>query len=161
MSLSTAPGTANVKGPHTQRSTTQWLAALDIGQQYALAPRQLFAAGHTSWTMAGMFYLTLYIALGIPAARARKQYWYVVMAMVPTLFALWVGASRVTNYAHNPTDVLAGGALGACVAWCMFQVHSAVLDVRAQWDSTDLLPDFQRESTSRLELSRVNADDSV
>lgn len=42
---------------------------------------------------------------------------------MPTVFAGWVGASRVIDYYHNPSDVLAGAALGIAVDMLTFQAY--------------------------------------
>lgn len=45
-----------------------------------------------------------------------------VLVLVPVTFASWVGATRVIDYYHNASDVVAGGALGAAIAVFAFYI---------------------------------------
>lgn len=45
-----------------------------------------------------------------------------VVVLTPVTFAAWVGATRVIDYYHNASDVVAGGLLGVAVAFLAFYV---------------------------------------
>jgi undecaprenyl-diphosphatase len=83
-----------------------------------------FPSGHAALAAA------IYLTLGTLIARAQSQqlvkYYVLILACALTLI---IGASRVSNAVHFPSDVLAGWSVGA--AWtlvCLF-----ALSVRSAW----------------------------
>eukprot|EP00892_Ulva_mutabilis_P003318 jgi/Ulvmu1/1358/UM011_0086.1 len=80
-----------------------------------------FPSGHTSWSFGAMGFLSLYIFHfwklgGIDNAVDM------ILVLLPVSFAAWVGATRVIDYYHNASDVVAGGLIGAAVAVFVFYV---------------------------------------
>lgn len=80
-----------------------------------------FPSGHTSWSFGAMGFLSLYFF----------YFWKVggvftaldlVVVLTPVTFAAWVGCTRVIDYYHNASDVVAGGLLGAAIALLTFYV---------------------------------------
>ncbi len=81
-----------------------------------------FPSGHTSWATAGLAFASLFLAGRLRAfgggggAPAR-----LAAALAPLAGAAWVGASRVQDNWHHPTDVLGGAALGLTSAWLFYR----------------------------------------
>jgi diacylglycerol diphosphate phosphatase/phosphatidate phosphatase len=74
-------------------------------------------SGHASDTFTSMVLLALQLAgwLGVYGARGGEL-WRLVACWPPVAVAIYVGVTRVTDYAHHPDDVLAGAVLGAGIA---------------------------------------------
>ena len=84
-----------------------------------------FPSGHSSWYFCGMGYTSLYLAafadvLGGGGGRARSP-GALTASLAPVSVALLVAVSRVMDYRHNPSDVLAGSLLGLLCAWAFFR----------------------------------------
>lgn len=68
-----------------------------------------FPSGHTSTVAAGAFAVTTLALLSRPDRRPAAALWY----LAPTALTAVTGYARVRALAHHPTDVLAGGLIGA------------------------------------------------
>ena len=83
-----------------------------------------FPSGHSSWYFCGMGYTSLYLAAfadvlgGGGLARSPGA---LTASLAPVSVALLVAVSRVMDYRHNPSDVLAGSLLGLLCAWAFFR----------------------------------------
>ena len=75
-----------------------------------------FPSGHASLAFAGLGFLSLYLVHSLRLRRGAGKPWRRLAATLPWLGALMVGVSRVHDYRHNPSDVLAGAALGTFTA---------------------------------------------
>lgn len=77
--------------------------------------RQSFPSGHSSFTFYAMMYVILYL-------HARVWWPLIGVVVVPVLqmacasIAIFVGLSRITDFKHHWSDVLAGALLGSFVA---------------------------------------------
>ncbi|XP_031501370.1 lipid phosphate phosphatase 2-like isoform X1 [Nymphaea colorata] len=71
-----------------------------------------FPSGHTSWTFAGLGFLSLYLSGKIKAFDQRGHVAKLCIVFLPLLLAALVGTSRVDDYWHHWQDVFAGGLLG-------------------------------------------------
>ena len=71
-------------------------------------------AGHTSWTFAAFVFLSLYLYYFIRPGGAADSV-DLLMVMLPTMVAGWVGMTRVIDNRHNPSDVLAGAPRGSAL----------------------------------------------
>nr|GMC94997.1 lipid phosphate phosphatase 2-like isoform X1 [Ipomoea batatas] len=81
-----------------------------------------FPSAHTSWSFAGLGFLSLYLAGKICAFDRRGHVAKLCVVWLPLLFASLVGISRVDDYWHHWQDVFAGGLLGFVVAtFCYLQ----------------------------------------
>ncbi|XP_043702840.1 putative lipid phosphate phosphatase 3, chloroplastic isoform X2 [Telopea speciosissima] len=81
-----------------------------------------FPSGHTSWSFAGLGFLSLYLSGKIKAFDHRGHVAKLCIVSVPLLVASLVGISRVDDYRHHWQDVFAGGLLGLTVAtFCYLQ----------------------------------------
>ncbi|KAL8105899.1 lipid phosphate phosphatase 2-like [Apium graveolens] len=75
-----------------------------------------FPSGHTSWSFAGLGFLSLYLAGKIRAFDRKGHVAKLCIVYLPLLAAALVGVSRVDDYRHHWQDVFAGGLLGLVVA---------------------------------------------
>ncbi|XWS30757.1 hypothetical protein CRYUN_Cryun23aG0016400 [Craigia yunnanensis] len=81
-----------------------------------------FPSGHTSWSFAGLGFLSLYLSGKIKAFDRRGHVAKLCVIFLPLLVASLVGISRVDDYWHHWQDVFAGGLLGLVVAtFCYLQ----------------------------------------
>ncbi|KAF5479943.1 hypothetical protein F2P56_000725 [Juglans regia] len=81
-----------------------------------------FPSGHTSWSFAGLGFLSLYLSGKIKVFDRRGHIAKLCIIFFPLLFATLVGISRVDDYWHHWQDVFAGGLLGFTVAtFCYLQ----------------------------------------
>lgn len=81
-----------------------------------------FPSGHTSWSFAGLGFLSLYLSGKIKAFDCRGHISKLCIVFLPLLVASLVGVSRVDDYWHHWQDVFAGGFLGLVVAtFCYLQ----------------------------------------
>ncbi|KAJ9708272.1 hypothetical protein PVL29_000369 [Vitis rotundifolia] len=81
-----------------------------------------FPSGHTSWSFAGLGFLSLYLSGKIQAFDRKGHVAKLCIVFLPLLAASLVGVSRVDDYWHHWQDVFAGGLLGLVVAFfCYLQ----------------------------------------
>ncbi|KAI4352175.1 hypothetical protein L6164_006452 [Bauhinia variegata] len=81
-----------------------------------------FPSGHTSWSFAGLGFLSLYLSGKIKAFDSAGHVAKLCLVFLPLLFASLVGISRVDDYWHHWEDVFAGGLIGLVVAaFCYLQ----------------------------------------
>ncbi|TYG60693.1 hypothetical protein ES288_D07G087300v1 [Gossypium darwinii] len=67
-----------------------------------------FPSGHTSWSFAGLGFLSLYLSGKIKAFDRRGHVAKLCIVFLPLLVASLVGISRVDDYWHHWQDVFAG-----------------------------------------------------
>ncbi|KAL5726569.1 hypothetical protein ACHQM5_009603 [Ranunculus cassubicifolius] len=85
-----------------------------------------FPSGHSSWSFAGLGFLSLYLAGKIQVFDGRGHVAKICIVIFPLLAACLVGISRVDDYWHHWTDVFAGGILGLTIAtFCYRQFFPA------------------------------------
>ncbi|XP_052187238.1 lipid phosphate phosphatase 2-like isoform X2 [Diospyros lotus] len=81
-----------------------------------------FPSGHTSWSFAGLGFLSVYLSGKLKAFDQRGHVAKLCIVFLPLLIAALVGVSRVDDYWHHWQDVFAGGLLGLVVAvFCYLQ----------------------------------------
>ncbi|KAJ8770063.1 hypothetical protein K2173_010094 [Erythroxylum novogranatense] len=81
-----------------------------------------FPSGHTSWSFAGLGFLSLYLAGKIKAFNRKGHVAKLCVVFLPILAASLVGISRVDDYWHHWQDVFTGGLIGLVVAtFCYLQ----------------------------------------
>ncbi|XP_019172603.1 PREDICTED: lipid phosphate phosphatase 2-like [Ipomoea nil] len=92
-----------------------------------------FPSGHTSWSFAGLGFLSWYLSGKIKAFDQQGHVAKLCIVVLPLLFAALVGVSRVDDYWHHWQDVFAGGLIGLTVAsFCYLQLFPPPYDV-AGW----------------------------
>ncbi|GBF88720.1 hypothetical protein Rsub_01619 [Raphidocelis subcapitata] len=79
-----------------------------------------FPSGHSSWSAAGLGYLSWALADALQPFDGGGHVWRLVAALLPLLGACLVGVTRVTDGWHNPSDVAAGLLLGFGLSWLSF-----------------------------------------
>ncbi|XP_026386958.1 putative lipid phosphate phosphatase 3, chloroplastic isoform X2 [Papaver somniferum] len=79
-----------------------------------------FPSGHTSWSFAGLSFLSLYLAGKIKCFDRRGHVAKLCIVLLPLLVAALVGVSRVDDYWHHWQDVFAGGILGTVVSLVVY-----------------------------------------
>ncbi|EER90037.1 hypothetical protein BDA96_10G248600 [Sorghum bicolor] len=81
-----------------------------------------FPSGHTSWSFAGLGFLSWYLAGKIRAFDRRGHVAKLCIVALPLLLAAMVAVSRVDDYWHHWQDVFTAGVLGLVVAsFCYLQ----------------------------------------
>ncbi|XP_041015106.1 lipid phosphate phosphatase 2-like isoform X3 [Juglans microcarpa x Juglans regia] len=75
-----------------------------------------FPSGHTSWSFAGLGFLSLYLSGKLKVFDRRGHVAKLCIVFFPLLVASLIGVSRVNDYWHHWQDVFAGGVLGLAVA---------------------------------------------
>ncbi|KAB1205612.1 putative lipid phosphate phosphatase 3, chloroplastic [Morella rubra] len=75
-----------------------------------------FPSAHTSWSFAGLGFLSLYMSGKIKAFDSRGHVAKLCLVFLPLLIASLVAISRVNDYWHHWQDVFAGGVIGLVVA---------------------------------------------
>ncbi|XP_043702842.1 putative lipid phosphate phosphatase 3, chloroplastic [Telopea speciosissima] len=82
-----------------------------------------FPSGHTSWSFAGLGFLSLYLSGKIKAFDCMGHVAKICIVFLPLLLASLVGISLMDDYQHNWQDVFAGALLGLTVAtFCYLQL---------------------------------------
>lgn len=76
---------------------------------------QSFPSGHASMTMYSMLYLAIYLqaALSTRISKLLKH----LLQFLFVMFGWYVSLTRITDYWHHWSDVLAGALLGVLFAW--------------------------------------------
>ncbi|XP_073301427.1 lipid phosphate phosphatase 2-like [Primulina huaijiensis] len=109
-----------------------------------------FPSGHTSWSFAGLGFLSLYLAGKIKCFDRKGHVAKLCIVFLPLLAAALVGVSRVDDYWHHWQDVFAGGLLGLVVAtFCYLQFFPAPYHMTEGWGTHAYF--------RALELSRANS----
>ncbi|XP_058737579.1 lipid phosphate phosphatase 2-like isoform X2 [Vicia villosa] len=81
-----------------------------------------FPSGHTSWSFAGLGFLSLYLSGKLKAFDRKGHVAKLCIIFLPLLAASLVAVSRVDDYWHHWQDVFAGGLIGLVVAtFCYLQ----------------------------------------
>ncbi|XP_048319144.2 lipid phosphate phosphatase 2 isoform X2 [Ziziphus jujuba] len=75
-----------------------------------------FPSGHTSWSFAGLGFLSLYLSGKIQAFDRKGHVAKLCLVFLPLLVASLVGVSRVDDYWHHWQDVFAGAILGLVIS---------------------------------------------
>ncbi|CAO2185556.1 unnamed protein product [Urochloa humidicola] len=78
--------------------------------------RKSFPSGHTSWSFAGLGFLSLYLSGKIKAFDRQGHVAKLCIVILPLLLASLVGISRVDDYRHHWEDVFVGGLIGFVMA---------------------------------------------
>ncbi|XP_065881309.1 lipid phosphate phosphatase 1-like [Euphorbia lathyris] len=95
--------------------------ASDIKEGY-----KSFPSGHTSWSFAGLGYLSLYLCGKIKVFDRKGHVAKLCIVVFPLLAAALVGISRVDDYWHHWQDVFAGALIGIVLSTlCYMQFFPA------------------------------------
>nr|GEY15855.1 lipid phosphate phosphatase 2-like isoform X2 [Tanacetum cinerariifolium] len=81
-----------------------------------------FPSGHSSWSFAGLGFLSLYLSGKIKAFDREGHAAKLCLVFLPLVVACLVAISRVDNYRHHWQDVICGGLIGLTMAiFCYLQ----------------------------------------
>jgi diacylglycerol diphosphate phosphatase/phosphatidate phosphatase len=103
-----------------------------------------FCSGHTSTAFAGLGFAAQYMAgkagvfstHGLTWARESADPFrgsvplMLITFFLPLCGAGWIAATRLTDYAHHPSDVNAGAMVGSLAAWLAYHTQFAGLTER-------------------------------
>ncbi|XP_042387137.1 lipid phosphate phosphatase 2-like [Zingiber officinale] len=90
-----------------------------------------FPSGHSSWSFAGLGFLSWYLAGKLKAFDGRGHVAKLCIVFLPLLAAALVAISRVDDYWHHWQDVFTGGFLGLVVAsFCYLQFFPPPYDLQ-------------------------------
>lgn len=84
-------------------------------------------AGHSSWAASGLGYTSQFLLCRLRPFEGSGQPWRLAAAAAPAAGAVLIGISRVVDYWHHWTDVVAGLSLGFAVAWACYRQQGARL----------------------------------
>uniref|UniRef100_A0ACD5VZ47 Uncharacterized protein n=1 Tax=Avena sativa TaxID=4498 RepID=A0ACD5VZ47_AVESA len=109
-----------------------------------------FPSGHTSWSFAGLGFLSWYLAGKITVFDRRGHVAKLCVVILPLLIAAMVAISRVDDYWHHWQDVFAGGILGVVVASiCYLQFFPPPSDEKGSWPHAHFRYVTEREDVNR------------
>lgn len=104
----------------------------DLGYGYALCTTtnesdlddvwRSFPSGHSSWSFAGLGFLSLWLLGRTRPYDGRREPWKICLILIPYFFATLIGLSRIIDYRHFWTDVFGGALLGTGVAIFVYSV---------------------------------------
>lgn len=120
-----------------------------------------FPSGHTSWSFAGLGFLSWYLAGKIRAFDRGGHIAKLCIVIFPLLLAAMVGVSRVDDYWHHWQDVFAGGILGLVVAsFCYLQFFPSPSGEHGHWPHAYhhhiLNPEAENQAQSAAAASDFN-----
>ncbi|CAO2198188.1 unnamed protein product [Urochloa humidicola] len=108
-----------------------------------------FPSGHTSWSFAGLGFLSWYLAGKITVFDRRGHVAKLCVVLLPLLVAAMIAISRVDDYWHHWQDVCTGGVLGLVIASvCYLQFFPAPSDEKGFWPHAHFR--FITEQESRM-----------
>lgn len=82
-----------------------------------------FPSGHSSWSFAGLGYLSFYLAGKLAFFDRRGYSSRILIVFLPLLVAAMVAVSRVSDYLHHWQDVTVGGLMGLSIAYFSYKQH--------------------------------------
>jgi len=84
--------------------------------------RKSFPSGHSSAAFCGLTFLALWLCgkLRVLAPHSVGHFWMLCIVAIPEFAALLVAISRVRDYHHNYSDIVAGGIIGAAIATLVY-----------------------------------------
>jgi membrane-associated phospholipid phosphatase len=112
-----------------------------------------FPSGHTSWSFAGLGYLSMYLAGKLGVFDHGGHSWKLFPVVLPVLGATFVAITRVDDYWHHWTDVCTGAAIGLLSAYFCYRQHFPSL-----FDDAPSIPYAHRpRAVSSQSSSQTNA----
>ncbi|XP_004364008.1 lipid phosphate phosphatase 3 [Capsaspora owczarzaki ATCC 30864] len=83
--------------------------------------RKSFPSGHSSWSFAGLGYLSLYFAGKLHTFNGHGHVWKFWVSILPLALALYIAMTRVSDYWHHWQDVSVGTIIGLFFAWASYR----------------------------------------
>ncbi|RAL13269.1 phosphatase PAP2 family protein [Aspergillus homomorphus CBS 101889] len=97
-------------------SLVAWTVCTQSSEHILQEGWRSFPSGHSSFSFAGLGYLTLFLCGQMHIFRPRTDLFRCLVAFVPLLCALMIAISRLDDYRHDVYDVTCGSILGFLVA---------------------------------------------
>ncbi|KAF8025214.1 hypothetical protein BT93_F2147 [Corymbia citriodora subsp. variegata] len=116
-----------------------------------------FPSGHSSWSFAGLSYLSWYLAGKIRAFDSRGHVAKLCIILFPLLLAALVAISRVDDYWHHWQDVFAGALIGSIIAaFCYLQFFPYPNDTNG-WAPHSFFQMMEERNRGHSSAQRVNS----
>ncbi|KAL6507517.1 putative lipid phosphate phosphatase 3, chloroplastic [Orobanche gracilis] len=130
----------------------QWGNVVCHGDLYVIREgHKSFPSGHTSWSFAGLGFLSLYLSGKIKVFDRKGHAAKLCVVLLPLLVAALVAISRVDDYRHHWQDVFAGGLLGlgmAAVCYLQFFPPPYHVDGWRTYTYLDILEELRGNSNN-------------
>lgn len=81
-----------------------------------------FPSGHASISFCSAVWLSLFIQSFF---NFTGEMWWILLRFIPILIAIFISATRITDYMHHASDVVAGALLGIGVSTFVFTAQSS------------------------------------
>ncbi|KAL4882548.1 PAP2 domain protein [Aspergillus karnatakaensis] len=108
-----------------------------------------FPSGHSSFSFAGLGYLSLFFSGQMHVFRPRTDLCRCLLVLIPIVCALMVAISRLEDYRHDVYDVTAGTILGSVVGhFCYRRYYPSLRSFRC--DTPYGKDDFSPDGFSKL-----------
>lgn len=79
-----------------------------------------FLSGHASSSFASMTWLFLFFdGIGLRG----QELWFVLIKFLPFALAIYISATRITDYMHHVSDVISGAVLGLGIGYITFRTQ--------------------------------------
>ncbi|GMH33635.1 hypothetical protein BSKO_01469 [Bryopsis sp. KO-2023] len=85
--------------------------------------RKSFPSGHSSWAMCSLAFMTFFMLGKLRPFDGRGEVWRLVVSIIPVCIAVGIGITRINDYWHHWTDVVAGFALGLVVSIAVYTMY--------------------------------------
>lgn len=82
--------------------------------------RKSFPSGHASWSMCTLAYLSFFLMGKLQVYSGTTSLWKSIVCWFPIFIAVAVGVTRVNDYWHHWSDVVAGLLLGFAIAYSIY-----------------------------------------
>ncbi|KAL2830468.1 phosphatidic acid phosphatase type 2/haloperoxidase [Aspergillus cavernicola] len=127
----------------------QWTVCTQINEHILQEGWRSFPSGHSSFSFAGLGYLSLFFSGQMHVFRPRTDLCRCLLVMVPVICALMVAISRLEDYRHDVYDVTSGTILGSLVAFfCYRRYYPPLRSFRC--DTPYSKDDFGPEGFSKI-----------
>ncbi|XP_030455351.1 lipid phosphate phosphatase 2-like [Syzygium oleosum] len=116
-----------------------------------------FPSGHSSWSFAGLSYLSWYLAGKLRAFDRRGHIAKLCIILFPLLLAALVAISRVDDYWHHWQDVFTGALIGSVIAaFCYLQFFPWPNDING-WAPHTFFQMMEERNGAHSLAQRVNS----
>eukprot|EP00727_Mastigamoeba_balamuthi_P002643 m51a1_g12376 putative lipid phosphate (272) ;mRNA; r:611080-612489 len=125
-----------------------------VGTKHEADGHLSFPSGHTSSVFSGLLYFGMWIAGKTRMfAPHGGQMWKSVLVGVPLYAAMLVAISRVRDYHHNHSDIVAGCIIGLCCAFASyFMVYPSLFVEDCHRPKTRVAADVEECSPSAIDV---------
>lgn len=121
----------NIFKPFAGRYRPHYLAVKD-DEDLEVEARKSFPSGHSACAFSGFGFLSFYLAgkLGLLAKDRGGQMYKSIIVMLPCLSAFAIAVTRVRDYHHNYSDIMAGSIIGLmCGAGSYYNLYPSLFEV--------------------------------